>query len=61
MNNMITMSDIAFGVTFLMVVGALMLLGCIMVAFIIVGTVVYNMQNGWPLRESVRRALKEWP
>lgn len=61
MNKYITLSDLAFGVTFLMGLGAFMLLGCIIISCLIVGGVVYKMQNGWSLREALRRELKEWP
>lgn len=61
MNKYLTLSDLAFGVTFLIGLGALMLLGCVIIAFLIVGTVVFNMQHGWPLKDAIRRALKEWP
>ena len=60
MSKYLTLSDIAFGVTFLMGLGAFLLFGCIIVSCLIVGGIAYKIQNGWSLREAVRRELKEW-
>lgn len=57
MNN----SDLAFFITFWLGAGALMLLGCIIIAFLIVGGIAYKIQNGWSLRDALRRELKDWP
>ena len=53
--------DVIFFMVYLAGAGALLLLGCIIIAvFIVLATADY-MQNGWTFVESLKRAMKDWP
>ena len=52
--------DVIFFMVYLAGAGALLLLGCIIIAVFIVISINVHLQKGWDLSESVKKATEEW-
>jgi flagellar biosynthesis protein FlhB len=54
------MSELAFLVVFLMFLGALLLIGCILISTLIMAATADYMQNGWTFTEAFKKSREEW-
>ena len=61
MNNIKLQEELVDMMIYVAIGWGFMAAACIIVAVIVVVGVTYKMQNGWSLREAVRRELKDWP